>query len=318
MALSNRLPKPGILSMAAAAIDLAGIRRTRAGRRLIAAINVVGERGARFLYLHRGSPVLVDGHMMFLSGRHAPSLAFVTTLIRGHYEADAKALMQGLVREGMTVFDVGAHVGHYTLMAAKLVGPRGRVYAFEPEPDNYAILAKNVALNGYANVICVPKAISDRTGVLTFYLSHQGNDRHSIVGSPDASAHVSRCEVPAITLDQFSASIGWPRVDVIKMDIEGAEPMAIAGMAQLLRRSGDLNLIIEFAPEILRAGGTDPSAFLATLTSLGFTTAPVESDVPPNVLEAATLDIREIEKRGVINLICKKLSKKNADATANA
>jgi FkbM family methyltransferase len=243
---------------------------------------------------------------MFLSDRHAPSLAFVSSFVAGRYEPETKALLETLIREGMTVCDIGAHVGHYTLLAARLVGPRGHVYAFEPEPENYALLKRNVELNGYGNVTCVPKAVSNRSGVLEFYVSRQGNDRHSLIETPSAQAHASKQEVAAITLDEFAASMGWPRIDVIKMDIEGAEPLAIAGMSELLRRSEQLSLVIEFAPDILRAGGADPAGFLNTLRSLGFTIAPVEADVPAEALQAATLQMAEIERRGAINLVCTK------------
>lgn len=296
------------LSVVGTAVDRMGLRRSRMGRKLIAHLNVLGEHAVRRLYLNRKTPRLVDGHRMYLSDRHAPSLAFVNGVLRNGYEADSKSLLEGLIQEGMTIFDVGAHVGTYTLMAARLTGPTGHVYAFEAEPENYSILKKNVELNGYQNVTCVPKAVSNRSGLLTLYVSSQGNDRHTLIGSSTAEGQGTPCEVETISLDEFSASIEWPRVDVVKMDIEGAEPMAIEGMSELFRRSENLSLVMEFAPDILRASGVNPEDFLTLLASLGFCIAPVESTFPKQLLQPERFGsaVPEIEKLGAINLFCRR------------
>src|ERR1035441_6724268 len=147
------------VSLVGHAIDVCGLRRSRMGRKLIAAINVVGQGAARLVYLGPGAPFFIDGHKIFLSGRNAPSWGFVDSVLHDQYEPETKALLGSLIRPGMTVFDIGAHVGHYTLLAARIVGPTGRVYAFEPEPENFALLKRNVELNGYKNVTCVPKEI---------------------------------------------------------------------------------------------------------------------------------------------------------------
>ena len=318
--MTNHTRTSGLLSVASSAIDSLGLRRSRTGRRLIAGLNVVGERAARLLYLHGKRPLVVDGHKMFLSDRHAPSFGFVSSMVNDRYEVEIKDLLHDLIRPGMTVFDVGAHVGYYTLMAARLVGPSGRVYAFEAEPENYAILKKNVELNGYTNVTCIPKAVSNQSGVLTLYVSSQGNDRHTIINDPRAISLGPKREVPAITLDEFAASVGWPQVDVIKMDVEGAEPMALVGMSRLLDRSENLCLVMEFAPEIIRSGGTDPIDFLRTLTCLGIKITPVESDLSQDLFRPEQLlgAVNEAEKRGAINLLCKKRSPTLASAGAES
>jgi len=288
-------------------IDSMGLRRTRLGRKLIAALNVIGRRVARLVYLRRKTPFLVDGHKVFLSDGHAPSLAFVGAVLQDQYEPEVRGLLVSIIRPGMVVLDVGAHIGHYTLLAARLVGPSGHVYAFEAEPENYAILTKNVELNGYTNVTCIPKAVSDRTGTLTLYVDPQGNDRHSIIEDSQAPIHLTKCVVSTVTLDEYASSEGWPRIDVIKMDIEGAEPLALAGMSAILNRSDLIHLLIEFAPEILRRSGTGPLELLTQLRRLGFTISVVEQDMTGDVPnEPSSLWISEIEKRGAINLLCRK------------
>ncbi len=101
--------------------------------------------------------------------------------------------MQNLIKPGQTVIDVGANIGYYnTLQFAKLVGPTvSRVYAFEPDPDNFALLRKNVAQNGYANVVCIQKAVSDQTSKLKLFRNSQNHGDHRIY-PPRITAITSR------------------------------------------------------------------------------------------------------------------------------
>jgi Met-10+ like-protein len=86
----------------------------------------------------------------------------------GSYEYDQRILFEQLVAEGSVVFDLGAHVGFYTLLAAVLVGPRGKVYAFEPMPDNIYFLKEHLRLNRITNLTVIDRAVSDSSGVATF------------------------------------------------------------------------------------------------------------------------------------------------------
>jgi hypothetical protein len=88
----------------------------------------------------------------------------------GVYEADEAALLSEWLRHGQTFVDVGAHVGYFTCLAARLVGPRGLVLAFEPQPRNYELLLANVWRNGLTNVVVFPWAVSDSSGFATLHL----------------------------------------------------------------------------------------------------------------------------------------------------
>ncbi len=285
-----------------------GLQQNRVGRKVLAGLNVIGRFGTRLFLRSERRPSLIKGHRMFLAEGQNPSLSFSTSMLLDRYERETTRLFEGLVGRNMTVLDVGAHVGYYTLLSARLVGPEGKVYALEPDPENFTLLQKNVALNGYGNVILVPKAVSDRTGRLKLFLSSQGNDRHSIFANPRSVLRERSIEVDAVSLDEFLAAEGWPHVHLIKMDIEGAEPLALQGMSQLLSRSEDLKLVLEFAPESLQAGGFVPSEFLERLMALGFTLSSVEEDGILKALEPPDLlcFVRRIEDEGVINLMCER------------
>jgi FkbM family methyltransferase len=168
-----------------------------------------------------------------------------TTLGRGGTrEKDfAKVLCEEL-RPGMTVLDIGANLGYYALMEAAIVGPQGKVYAVEPIPDNYRFLTANVALNQFTGrVETFSMAISDFTGKQQIFLSKLSNLNTLFPGNEEKQAMTGKAlEVPV--MDIFSFCLGKRKVDLIRMDIEGAEVEVLEGVADHLDRH-------TFAPEIL-------------------------------------------------------------------
>lgn len=145
----------------------------------------------------------------------------------GWYESDKQRLIAKEVRPGSIFYDVGANVGFYTLLAATLVGS-GKVFAFEPSPRNLTYLRRHIALNNLANVSVFESAISDRDQVLHFHIERTG-----FGGS--LSDEGEGIDVESVTLDGLLSGGKIPPPDYIKMDIEGAELMALRGAEQLLR-----------------------------------------------------------------------------------
>ncbi len=198
-------------------------------------------------------PLLFTGRRMLLDLRD-PLYALVLCL--GLYERDTVWLLRRILAPGMTFVDGGAHYGLYTLHASSLVGETGRVVAVEAHPFNADILRRNVALNGLRNVEVVEAALAERGGTVRFYVSRD-NYRHSLIRM-------------RVTAEGFLNVEGAPlddlvsRADVVKLDLEGAEPMALRGMGRLLRDSKP-RLLLEFCPEDLEAGGVSPPAFLQEL-----------------------------------------------------
>ena len=168
----------------------------------------------------------------------SPSIA-----VLGWYELRTTELFVEILRRGSTVVDVGANVGFFTFLAAKIVGPKGRVVSFEPEPTSFSLLARSLSRNKFSNVILIPKSLSDVEGERTLYLSatdHKG--MHSIVydsGGPNIS-------VPSVKLDTEAARLGLDHIDLLKIDAEGAEPEILAGAVELLSERRVLNLIFEW------------------------------------------------------------------------
>src|SRR4051794_34999499 len=102
-----------------------GLRKIRGGRRLVEFLSAVANCGARMWYLPDRRPVDVNGHKLLLGSRNLPTFAFLSNFLHHRYEVETFRVLSNLIRSGMTVFDVGAHVGHYTLLAARKVGSTG-------------------------------------------------------------------------------------------------------------------------------------------------------------------------------------------------
>jgi FkbM family methyltransferase len=176
----------------------------------------------------------------------------------GSYERDTQAKLGALIRPGDTVLDVGAHVGFYTLLASRLVGD-GCVIAFEPFPRNLQYLERHVRMNRLANVEIKRVALGDHTATGALFVGHEHSSGSLVPKDQGLTAH----SVLVVALDDWRASGQLPHVDVIKMDIEGAEGRAILGMRKVLA-SDHPRLYIALH------GGPDQAEMVALLTTLGY------------------------------------------------
>ena len=156
----------------------------------------------------------------------------------GIYEPDVAKLIQNSLRPGDVFYDIGAHAGYFTLIAAKKVGPEGRVIAFEPVPDNAATTKEQIELNGLQAICSVlPQAISDTIGAVSFLIPKRMANAHLLdVPAPHINEGKGKViRVSAITLDSFVSNNPMP--SLIKMDIEGTELKALKGAKKLLSNS---------------------------------------------------------------------------------
>jgi len=162
----------------------------------------------------------------------------------GTYEPDLQGAAWRLIQPGMTVFDVGANIGYISLIAARLCGENGKVFAFEALPANLVRLKKNISLNKFAiRIAPIPAAVMDKSGEAVF-LAHASGAMGKTKGSAGRDEHYStEIRVPAIALDDFVYRQGNPAPHLIKMDIEGGEGMALKGMPRLLKEARPVLLI---------------------------------------------------------------------------
>jgi len=218
--------------------------------------------------------VEVQGSRMYIN-RKEESLVMRKTLEiyaknRIHEKATTE-IFKKVVKERDIVIDAGANIGYFTLLAARLVGPTGKVFAFEPEPKNYYYLEKNIKLNNYNHVLIFQKAVSDRNGKTKLYICDYDTGHHTI-NKYDGIKNYSKgratkeksIEIETITLDDFLKG-RVNKIDVIKMDVEGAEALALAGMDRILKTNENLKMFIEFFPLLIEKMGNSPREFVRKL-----------------------------------------------------
>jgi len=153
----------------------------------------------------------------------------------GPYQRDVFEVMRRHVRAGMTVYDVGAHMGYFALVLARLVGPDGRVCAFEPDPRNLEALRINLTTNGIANVNVAAAAVTDESAEVSFATFPFSSISH--IADSRTPADARRITVKAITLDSFVYADGNPPPSFMKIDVEGAESRVLSGASRVLRAS---------------------------------------------------------------------------------
>jgi FkbM family methyltransferase len=182
----------------------------------------------------------------------------------GVWEPGETALLLDWLAPGMTFVDIGAHVGYYTVMAARRVSPGGLVFAFEPSPLNYELLLANVWRNELTNVVCYPWAVSDHLGFLDLFLDERNTGDNRLF-QDDRGPGV---RVRAVAL-VANPSIR-PPIDVVKIVVRGAEEAVIEGLKHVLSRSPSARVVLEYWPFGLRALGRDERGALDYYRSLGY------------------------------------------------
>lgn len=211
-------------------------------------------------------------------------------------------LIKKFVKNGDTVIDVGAHIGYYTLLLAGLVGKKGQVYAFEPSPENFKILKKNVKINGYTNVTLVNKALSNQPGLLNLYLSQFSQADHQTYYTKAQKPFI---KVRAATLDKYFKNLK-KEISFIKIDVQGFESKIIKGMDNLLSKNKRLKILIEFWPLGISNSKENPKELLEILVDNRYKIYDI-SEYTNTVKRSnvtALLEKYNVKNTKVTNLLC--------------
>lgn len=185
-------------------------------------------------------------------------------------------LFRELITPGMTVVDVGANIGYFSLLASTLVGPKGRVHAFEPDPVNCGLLRRNVRMNHASNIKVVQAALSNNDEPVQLFLNSDNKGDHRIWESTGESR--TKITVTATTFDQYLKETATVP-NFIKIDVQGAEGYVLEGMSETLAQAGTKYLILEFWPEAMRKCQTDPKRVIQQIADAGFTIRVIADDV---------------------------------------
>jgi FkbM family methyltransferase len=217
---------------------------------------------------------LYDGHFVFVDPADeqvAPHL-----IGRGYWEMWIDQMIRRLVHPGGRVIEVGANHGYYTLIMASLVGATGRLDSFEANPRLARLVSRSVEFNGYANWAVVHAlAAGDQAGTVQFATwRHQSGGGHLHVETNTYADDTTTFTVPMVRLDDAVAD---GPVDLIRIDAEGAEPLILAGAQQILRRSPNIRICMEWAVGMM-SHRADVNRFIGDLRGLGFRFWKIEFD----------------------------------------
>ncbi len=242
---------------------------------------------------------IVQGHKMFLDPLDTLGLS-----LKEVYEPFETEIVKEKIKKGDVVLDIGANIGYYTLIFARIVGENGKVFAFEPDPTNFSLLKKNVEINGYKNVELMQKAVSNKTEKIKLYLSRDNSGDHRIYDSSDGRQSI---EIESIRLDDYFKDYNGA-INFIKMDIQGAEGGVVQGMSNLLGKQKNITIITEFWPIGLKRFGVEPDECLNLLLNSGFKLYELNQRkkiiMPVDIQKL--LEIYTPEKENYTNLLCVK------------
>jgi len=192
----------------------------------------------------------------------------------GSYSRDILLILKRLLKPGMVVIDAGANIGEITLVAAKVVGSLGHVYAFEPQLETSEELLQNVLLNNFTQISIQKYGLSDEAGDKAIYRAtsdfHDGS-RHDGLATlyPSEKRATKAGVIRLLTLDDFSEHVGLDRLNLIKMDIEGAELPALKGGIRMLQKFKPY-IIVEVQQETASQAGYNARDILSFLKPLGY------------------------------------------------
>lgn len=238
-------------------------------RRRRALIESWTRQTSRFEYLGRNEGLArVLGKYLLYVNTLDPSIS-PHLIMSGFWEIWNTMYLAKIVKPGMSVVEVGANLGYFTVLLSDLVGPSGTVVAFEPLSMNYELLKKSVYLNGYSTrTTCVRGALSDRNGVATLQVNPINYGGGSIMHACPLEGTISE----QVTTSTFDSHFLGKKVDLIKIDAEGAEQIVLKGMEQFLATGAACTIMLEFDP--LRF--PDWQDWLAHLVAQGFSISIIE------------------------------------------
>ena len=176
----------------------------------------------------------------------------------GTYEPELQAALHDLIQPGAVIYDVGANIGYVSLLLAKAAGETGKIYAFEALPENAERWRKNMLLNGMeARLSLFSGAVTQTAGPVRFLVHASGGMGKAAGSAGRQDPYQSEISIPGVSLDEFVYGQGNPPPQVVKMDIEGGEVLALPGMQRVLAEARPLMLMELRGPESSRvAWGT--------------------------------------------------------------
>lgn len=252
--------------------------------------------------------VIINGNKLFLDSSDSLRLS-----LKKEFEPKTTDLIQERIFPGNIVIDIGANIGFFTLIMANIVKKEGKVFSFEPESENFQLLEKNVKVNNLSNVILENKAVGNINGETDMYLaSNEDNiysqSMHRIYSSNIVSQNSTPVKIKIIRLDDFFEKLELiEKIDLIKIDVEGAEFDVLKGMSKILDLNKDLKIIMEFSIENLQDFGSKPDEVMDFLLKKNFRLWKI-NEIGKKIEEIFNIDdIKKIDdEQNGLNIFCQR------------
>ena len=211
---------------------------------------------------------LIYGPKIFLDTRDTSVAQII--ICYGYWEKWVTDVFRALVKPGMVVLDIGANCGYYSLLAAQAVGPSGKVHCVEPNPLLHENLTRSFLFNGYNHVKLHKVAFADKEEEITLYTRGDFTGGATIYELKPKSQYskITTVKVPAVNLAAYFPDL---KANVIKIDIQGAEPHLVDGLLKIAENSGNLDILMEYAPNLWIFAGFDPGRVLERFAGNKFT-----------------------------------------------
>ena len=203
-------------------------------------------------------PLQLEWHNGLTLELHLGNDVSVLAYCAGCYEPNEFAFLERFLQPGMNVLDAGANEGLYALFAAAKVGPTGKVWAVEPSDRECRRLKRNIELSSLSNVSVQQVALSDKSGTGSLTVAGDEHSGHNTLGelAYAKTEQLSREEVEVQTLDEFASANGIERIDLVKIDVEGAEERLITGGQSVIERCRPVMLFEASERSLLRQGSS--------------------------------------------------------------
>ncbi len=200
-------------------------------------------------------------HRLYIDGKDEGLSPYL--YLKGKFESPVVKVLKEFIKPGMSVVDLGAHIGYMTLIMADLVGENGKVYAFEPNPKNFELLKLNSSLNNYKNIILINKAVSNKTGQDVLKMDYLNSGAHSLNSLNVPNFKGDEVCIDTVSLDDY---FNGKNIDFIKMDVQGWEGQVLRGAKSVLKRRGIL-ILMEFWPQAIQNTSINPAEVLRDLVN---------------------------------------------------
>ena len=222
-------------------------------------------KGNHFVWIKGKRYFVMDDHKFLMPDRYERDLGIhavmsVVSHIRNTWEPNTTKMVKDKIKEGMTVVDIGASIGYFTLLLSRCVGKTGKVYSFEPTPNQFPYLTENIRVNGY----------SDR--VKTFNIAAW--DNKDGVKMPPID---KKWDCPSIPVDEVLKDT---KIDFIKIDVDGLEAHVLRGLDRTFNLNPDLQIMFEYYPRCLIECGEDPKEIMKMVDKY-FTHEIIPDDIVP-------------------------------------